>query len=85
MRCRLPLRTEHLVKCRTDRAMVGGKVYIFEPARGDDDRFRAPFSMHSQGAIVAECWIKVANLGDTEEELCNGYELGKLCQIKGVL
>ena len=64
--------------------MVGGKDYIFEPARGDDDRFGAPYSIHSQGVIVGECWIKVADLGDTEEELCDGYELGKLCQIKGV-
>ena len=71
MTCRLPPRTERLVKCRTDRAMVGGKDYIFEPARGDDDRFGAPYSIHSQGAIVGECWIKVANLGDTEEELCD--------------
>ena len=84
MRCRLPPRTERLVKCRTDRAMVGGKDYIFETARGDDDRFGAPYSIHSQWAIVGECWIKFANLGDTEEELCDGYELGKLCQIKGV-
>ena len=84
MRCRLPPRTERLVKCRTDRAMVGGRDYIFESARRDDDRFGAPYSIHSQGASVGECWIKVANLGDTEEELCDGYELGKLCQIKGV-
>ena len=33
---------------------------------------------------MSECWIKVANLGDTEKELCAGYELGKLCQIKNV-
>ena len=64
--------------------MTGGKNYIFEPARGDDDRFGAPYSIHSQEAVVGECWIKVVNLGDTEEELCDGYELGKLCQIKGV-
>ena len=77
MRCRLPPRTERLVKCRTDRAMAGGKNHIFEPARRGNDRFGAPYSIHSQGAIVGECWIKVANLGNTEEELCNGYELGK--------
>ena len=33
-------------------------------------------------------WIELSVfprvLGDTEEELCDGYELGKLCQIKGV-
>ena len=64
--------------------MTKRKDYIFEPSRGDDDRFGAPYSIHSQGAVVGECWIKVVNLGDTEEELCDGYELGKLCQIKGV-
>ena len=84
IRCKPPPRTERLVKCRTDKPMAGGKDYIFEPARGDDDRFGAPYSIHSQGAVVGECWIKVVNLGDTEEELCDGYELGKLCQIKGV-
>ena len=72
MRCRLQLRTELFVKCRTDRAMVGGKDHILEPARGGDDRFGAPYSIHSQGAIVGECWIRVAKLGDTEEELCDG-------------
>ena len=84
IRCKLPPRTERVVKCRTDKPMTGGKNYIFEPARGDDDRFGAPYSIHSQGAVVGECWIKVVNLGDMEEELCDGYELGKLCQIKGV-
>ena len=84
IRCKLPPRAERVVKCRTDKPMTGGKNYIFEPARGDDDRFGAPYSIHSQGAVVGECWIKVVNLGDMEEELCDGYELGKLCQIKGV-
>ena len=69
IRCKPPPRTERLVKCRTDKPMAGGKDYIFEPARGDDDRFGAPYSIHSQGAVVGECWIKVVNLGDTEEEL----------------
>ena len=58
--------------------------YIFEPSRGDDDRFGAPYSINRQGAVLGECWIKVVNLGDTEEKLCDGYELGKLCQIKGM-
>ena len=84
LRCKPPPRTERLVKCRTDKPMTDRKEYIFEPSRGDDDRFGAPYSIHSQGAVVGECWIKVVNLGDTEEELCDGYELGKLCQIKGV-
>ena len=62
--------------------MTDRKDYIFEPSPGDDDRFGAPYSIHSQGAVVGECWIKVVNLVDTEEELCDGYELGKLCQIR---
>ena len=84
LRCKFPPRTERLVKFRTDEPMTDGKDYIFEPSRGDDDRFGTPYSIHSQGAVMGECWIKVVNLGDTEEELCDGYELGKLCQIKGV-
>ena len=84
IRCKLPPKTERLVKYRTDKPMAGGRDYILEPARGDDDRFGAPYSIHSQGVVVGECWIKVVNLGDTEEELCDGYELGQLCQIKGV-
>ena len=84
LRCKLLPRTERLVKCRTEKPMTKRKDYIFEPSRGDDDRFGAPYSIHSQGAVVGECWIKVVNLGDTEEEWCDGYELGKLCQIKGV-
>ena len=84
LRCKLPPRTGRLVKCRTDKPMTNRKDYIFEPSRGDDDRFGAPYSIHGQGAVVGECWIKVVNLGDTEEELCDGYELGKFCQIKGV-
>ena len=83
LRCKLPPRTERLVKCRTNKPMTKRKDYIFEPSRGDDDRFGAPYSIHSQGAVVGEFWIKFVNLGDTEEELCDGYELGKLCQIKG--
>ena len=54
IRCKLPPRTERLVKCRTDKPMAGGRDYIFEPARGDDDRFGAPYSIHSQGAVVGE-------------------------------
>ena len=84
LRCKLPPRTERLVKCQTDEPMTDGKDYIFEPSRGDDDRFGTPYSIHSQGAVMGECWIKVVNLGETEEVLCDGYELGKLCQIKGV-
>ena len=84
LRCKLPPGTERLVKCRTDKPMTDWKDYIFEPSRGDDDRFGTPYSIHSQGAVMGECWIKVVNLGDTEEELCDGHELGKLCQIKGV-
>ena len=55
LRCKLPPRTERIVKCRKDKPMTNRKDYIFEPSRGDDDCFGAPYSIHSQGAVVGEC------------------------------
>ena len=65
IRCKLPPRIERLVKCRTDKPMTGGKNYIFEPARGDDDRFGAPYKVLQNGRRILD---KSRKLGDTEEE-----------------
>ena len=77
MRCRLPPRTERLVKCRTDRAMVGGKDYIFEPARGDDDRFPTPIHfIHRSGKSpelsIADYLSRVSHESFADDEISHG-------------
>lgn len=81
---RVPPMTEALVKCKA-KGLVPGDSYLLEPIRGEEDRFGVPYSIVQPRKVADHTfWVKVVNMNEVEEELCEGYILGNVGEVSSI-